>query len=146
MRIATLNLVRYGRFTDCVLDFAGPGVHVVVGPNEAGKSTLRESVGELLYGIHPQTKLDFLHAMQDLRIDARLQGPDGGVLDVVRLKKNKDPLRTPDDQPLPQGTLERLLAGVDREDRWGIFVGQWAPTFFGLGLALSQYEQRDGSV
>jgi hypothetical protein len=37
-------------------------------------------------------------------------------------------------------------AGVDRADRWGIFVGQWAPTFFGLGLALSQYEQRDGSV
>jgi len=25
-------------------------------------------------------------------------------------------------------------------DRWGIFVGHWAPTFFGLGLALSQYE------
>lgn len=32
-------------------------------------------------------------------------------------------------------------AGVDRADRWGIFVGEWAPTFFGLGLALSQYEQ-----
>lgn len=26
-------------------------------------------------------------------------------------------------------------------DRWGIFVGHWAPTFFGLGLALSQYEK-----
>ncbi|MGW0538444.1 hypothetical protein [Streptomyces sp. NPDC003032] len=31
-------------------------------------------------------------------------------------------------------------AGVDRADRWGIFVGEWAPTFFGLGLALAQYE------
>jgi hypothetical protein len=30
--------------------------------------------------------------------------------------------------------------GVERADRWGIFVGEWAPTFFGLGLALSQYE------
>ena len=37
-------------------------------------------------------------------------------------------------------------AGIDRADRWGIFVGQWAPTFFGLGLALAQYEQRDGSA
>ncbi|MFF4414751.1 hypothetical protein ACFYY8_19670 [Streptosporangium sp. NPDC001559] len=27
-------------------------------------------------------------------------------------------------------------AGVDRADRWGIFVGQWAPTFFALGVAL----------
>lgn len=131
MRIRALNLVRYGRFTDCALDFGAPGVHVVVGPNEAGKSTLRASVGELLYGIHPQTKLDFLHPMQDLRIDASLQGSDGGVLDVVRLKKNKDPLRTADDQPLPQGALDRLLAGVDKDDFLSVF-------------ALDHEELRDG--
>ncbi|PWI45082.1 hypothetical protein [Streptomyces sp. ICBB 8177] len=29
---------------------------------------------------------------------------------------------------------------VERADRWGIFVGEWAPTFFGLGLALATYE------
>lgn len=33
-----------------------------------------------------------------------------------------------------------------RADRWGIFVGEWAPTFFGLGLALSHYEQQDGTL
>ncbi|MEV6864827.1 hypothetical protein AB0M44_27945 [Streptosporangium subroseum] len=27
-------------------------------------------------------------------------------------------------------------AGTDRADRWGIFVGQWAPTFFAMGIAL----------
>jgi hypothetical protein len=27
-------------------------------------------------------------------------------------------------------------AGTDRADRWGIFVGQWAPTFFAMGVAL----------
>jgi hypothetical protein len=32
------------------------------------------------------------------------------------------------------------LGGVARADRWGIFVGEWAPTFFGLGLALAHYE------
>ncbi|EST21258.1 hypothetical protein N566_27570 [Streptomycetaceae bacterium MP113-05] len=36
-------------------------------------------------------------------------------------------------------------AGRDRADRWGIFVGEWAPTFFGLGLALAQHEQQDGT-
>ncbi|AQS65966.1 hypothetical protein [Streptomyces pactum] len=35
---------------------------------------------------------------------------------------------------------------VARADRWGIFVGEWAPTFFGLGLALSHYEQQDGTL
>ncbi|MFJ1569287.1 hypothetical protein [Streptomyces erythrochromogenes] len=32
---------------------------------------------------------------------------------------------------------------LERADRWGIFVGEWAPTFFGLGLALAHYEERD---
>ncbi|MET9644815.1 MULTISPECIES: hypothetical protein [Streptomyces] len=38
-------------------------------------------------------------------------------------------------------SLKAESAGTDRADRWGIFVGEWAPTFFGLGLALSQYER-----
>jgi hypothetical protein len=33
--------------------------------------------------------------------------------------------------------------GLARADRWGLFVGEWAPTFFGLGLALSHYEYRE---
>ncbi|MFF8275812.1 hypothetical protein ACF05T_06800 [Streptomyces lateritius] len=36
--------------------------------------------------------------------------------------------------------------GLARADRWGLFVGEWAPTFFGLGLALSHYEQHDGTL
>ncbi|MEO8095976.1 MAG: hypothetical protein ABI632_13745 [Pseudolysinimonas sp.] len=27
-----------------------------------------------------------------------------------------------------------------QSDRWGIFVGQWAPTFFALGIALKHEE------
>ncbi|MBP0457121.1 hypothetical protein [Streptomyces montanisoli] len=33
-------------------------------------------------------------------------------------------------------------ADVDRADRWGIFIGHWAPSFFGLGLALANYEKK----
>jgi hypothetical protein len=32
-------------------------------------------------------------------------------------------------------------AGLDRADRWGIFVGEWAPTFIALGNALRSYEK-----
>ncbi|GAA4942189.1 hypothetical protein HD597_001129 [Nonomuraea thailandensis] len=31
-------------------------------------------------------------------------------------------------------------AGLDRADRWGIFIGEWAPTFFAMGLALRMEE------
>ncbi|WP_239116121.1 hypothetical protein [Planotetraspora kaengkrachanensis] len=34
-------------------------------------------------------------------------------------------------------------AGVDRADRWGLFVGEWAPTFFAMGVALRMEELRE---
>ncbi|MGW2688279.1 hypothetical protein ACWC6I_34605 [Streptomyces sp. NPDC001414] len=37
-------------------------------------------------------------------------------------------------------------AGVERADRWGIFVGAWERAFIGLGLALSHYEQQEGTL
>ncbi|MEU9516138.1 hypothetical protein [Micromonospora sp. NPDC048169] len=32
-------------------------------------------------------------------------------------------------------------AGVARADRWGIFIGEWAPTFFAIGNGLRTYEK-----
>ncbi len=29
---------------------------------------------------------------------------------------------------------------LDRSDRWGIFIGEWAPTFFALGVGLRMEE------
>ncbi|MGY5048471.1 hypothetical protein ACWDE0_23075 [Streptomyces sp. 900105755] len=43
-------------------------------------------------------------------------------------------------------SLKAEQAGIERADRWGIFVGEWAPTFIGIGLALSHYEQQEGSL
>ncbi|MFD9404042.1 hypothetical protein ACFWA4_35100 [Streptomyces sp. NPDC060011] len=38
-------------------------------------------------------------------------------------------------------SLEVEPAGIDRADRWGIFVATWPATWFGLGQALAQYER-----
>ncbi|WP_226962618.1 hypothetical protein [Streptomyces sp. C8S0] len=35
---------------------------------------------------------------------------------------------------------------IERADRWGIFVGEWAPTFFALGLALANYERDEAAA
>lgn len=32
-------------------------------------------------------------------------------------------------------------AGIARADRWGIFIGEWAPTFFAMGNGLRTYEK-----
>ena len=53
MRLDRLDLTRYGRFTDVRLDFPppapdAPDLHVIFGPNEAGKSTLFSAWLDLL--------------------------------------------------------------------------------------------------
>ncbi|OPC77033.1 hypothetical protein B4N89_41395 [Embleya scabrispora] len=41
------------------------------------------------------------------------------------------------------GSMKVEPHGVDRADRWGLFVGEWAPTFFAIGVALKLEEDRD---
>jgi hypothetical protein len=36
-------------------------------------------------------------------------------------------------------------AGIDRADRWGLFVGEWAPTFIAMGVAL-RIEETHGEL
>ncbi|WP_328886131.1 hypothetical protein [Streptomyces sp. NBC_00316] len=38
------------------------------------------------------------------------------------------------------GSMKLDPLGVARADRCGIFIGEWAPTFFAIGLALANYE------
>lgn len=122
MRLDRLHLAKYGRFTDHVLDFSAPGVHLVVGPNEAGKSTMRNAVTDLLYGIPARTTYGYLHGMQDLRIGALLRASDGSELEIVRLKKIKDPLRTVGDEVLDPRELQSILAGVTKDDFTDVFA------------------------
>ncbi|MGH3568751.1 MAG: AAA family ATPase [Pseudonocardia sp.] len=49
MRIASLTLERYGAYEHRRLAF-GPGLTLVTGPNEAGKSTLLDALSDLLWG------------------------------------------------------------------------------------------------
>lgn len=121
MRIDRLDLLAFGCFTDRVLDLSAPGVHVVTGPNEAGKSTARHAIGQLLYGIDVQTRYGFVHGMTDLRLGALLRDADGGELAVVRHKRRNNPLTTPDGTPLDERELTRVLADVAARDFHDVF-------------------------
>lgn len=48
MRIRRLRLVNFGRFSDSELAL-DPGLNLIVGPNESGKSTVVEALGTALY-------------------------------------------------------------------------------------------------
>ncbi|MBR7833267.1 AAA family ATPase [Actinospica durhamensis] len=116
MRIDELDLAMFGCFTGQVLNLSGSGVHLVVGPNEAGKSTIRHAIAELLYGIDERTSYDFVHQYSDLRIAARLRAADGSVTAAVRHKRRNNPLTTPDGSPLDQRILTALTSGMERSE------------------------------
>ena len=69
MRLLTLELERYGPFTDRELIFPKDAkLCVVYGKNEAGKSCTLAAVTDLLFGIEPRTHYDFLHDGPTMRI------------------------------------------------------------------------------
>lgn len=83
MRVRSLTMQRYGAFTDRGLEF-GPGLSLVVGVNEAGKSTALEGLSDLLWGIPPGSGQTFLHGRQSLALRAVLEFGSGQRVEVVR--------------------------------------------------------------
>jgi len=123
MRIRELNLIRYGKFTDrsLQLPLKDRDIHLIVGPNEAGKSTVRSAIGDWLFGIPMRTPLAFLHPMPELRIGGvieRRPADGSGALESLafdRTKGNKNTLRAPGDEALPDGVLQSWLGGLQAQ-------------------------------
>lgn len=116
MRILELDLLAFGPFTDTSFDFAGAGegLHIVYGPNEAGKSTTLRALRGLLFGIESRSPDDHVHPYPDLRIGATLRFADGEVLKVVRRKGNKNTLRDGSDtNPVAGDVLAKALGSID---------------------------------
>ncbi len=135
MRLCELQLLAFGPFTDASLQFESPpaseaqagapssGMHVIYGPNEAGKSTALRAITALLYGIPSRTGDAHVHAMKKLRVGGVLEFGGGERLRIVRRKGLKRTLLDVDDKPIDEARLSRALCGVGRS----LFV-----TMFGL--------------
>ncbi len=117
MEIRELNLAAFGPFSDRLLDFstAGSGLHIVYGPNEAGKSSSLRGLKALLFGIPGRTSDNFRHENKDLRIRGTLCNRNGHELRFVRRKGNKNTLLSPDGGLLGDAALAPFLHGVSAE-------------------------------
>lgn len=49
MKIRNIHIAGYGRFLGQALEFS-PGLQIIIGPNEKGKSTIRAFIADMLYG------------------------------------------------------------------------------------------------
>lgn len=124
MRFARLLLKAYGPFTGRALEFARRGasdLHLVYGPNEAGKSSTLRAVRGLLFGVPERTPDNFLHDFGDLRVGAELELSNGERLGLMRRKGRKQTLFPLDlasgaeltTTPFDEERLARLLGGLD---------------------------------
>lgn len=115
MRLIRLALERYGAFTDRTVAFRPDArLHVVLGANEAGKSTALAAVTDLLFGFGKTTPYAFLHDMPQLRLGAEIAAADGRRLSFRRRKGNSRTLIDAADAPLADDALAPYLGGLSR--------------------------------
>lgn len=114
MKLLNLHLLAYGPFTDRHLDLSAgsEGLHLVFGPNEAGKSSALRALRALLYGVPERTPDDFRHGKTELRVGGLLRGADGTELRCYRRKGRKNTLLDASGDPIAEDRLARLLGGV----------------------------------
>ncbi|WP_237213862.1 AAA family ATPase, partial [Falsiroseomonas oryziterrae] len=133
MRLLALDLQRYGHLTDAALRFPEEaGLHVVLGANEAGKSTALSAIGDALFGFPHVTRFAFLHETTQLRIGFEVLARDGPRARFARLKRRKDALLDASDSPVPEAALQRFLGGAGRD-------------LFEKGFGLNAAALRDGA-
>ncbi len=116
MRISRLDLLRYGKFTDYSISLpqSVQDFHLVIGPNEAGKSTIRSAILDLLFEIETRSAYNFLHPYSEMKLAALIEN-DNQQLDFYRTKARKQSLFCSiSDAVLPQGKLTDFLGTTDR--------------------------------
>ena len=124
MRLSKLYLKAFGPYTEQVIDFAGTdaSLHIICGPNEAGKSSLLRAVRGLFFGISERTLDNFLHENAVLRIAGIVKDDTGHQLFAMRRKARKQPLRewngnvgtdiVCESEPLPDGAISALMGNI----------------------------------
>jgi uncharacterized protein YhaN len=118
MKICEIRLIAFGPFTDVRIDLSGgkEGLHIIYGPNEAGKSSALRALRHMLYGIPERSLDDFLHPYTKMRVGAAIQRKDGDVLEFVRRKGRSNTLRALDDKTvLDESILHQFLSGVNAD-------------------------------
>jgi len=118
MRLKRLDLKAFGPFTERPsLDFnsKGPGLHIIFGANEAGKSSSLRALKALLYGFPQQTPDNFIHNYDQLLVGGCLENSVGEEIIFQRRKKRIGDIINEAGDPLDLGVLAPYRNGVEPE-------------------------------
>ena len=122
MRFREISVNRYNIFRDRKWEFA-PGLQVIYGPNEAGKSTLLQLVREVLFGFpHRHRYKDF---SGEMTASAILDFSDGRSVAFTRRKGNQRVVVGTDDHseaPVDSARLSDLLGAASSDVYQRVFA------------------------
>lgn len=131
MKLVRLLLQAFGPFTNKVVDFpvGTADLHLIHGPNEAGKSSALRAMTDLRFGIPVRSPDDFVHAAGDLRIAGVFLDQAGNRVGLIRRKGRGATLsrlnlgtEEPDTTLTVDGTQEReLTGGLERTEFEAMF-------------------------
>jgi uncharacterized protein YhaN len=115
MRFNRFTLDQYGPFhsTTVVLD-ARPGVvNVILAPNGAGKSVLRQGFRDLIFGIGAQSPMSFRYGYKSMRLMADVVDQDGRTLSIGRRKGRGNTLIDAASGEVDPSVMASLIGGAD---------------------------------
>ncbi|MET0747423.1 MAG: AAA family ATPase [Rhizobium sp.] len=118
MRFSRLDILRYGALTDRSLTFRPDAqLHIIYGPNEAGKSSALAAISDLMFGFPTAAEYSFLHDANTLRVGAEIFGRDGQKLAFRRRRGRKNTLLTADaaETALSEDALAAFLGSLNRD-------------------------------
>ncbi|MBT6275767.1 MAG: AAA family ATPase, partial [Chromatiales bacterium] len=116
MRLTRLMLHAFGPFTEMELDLNGEearpsgGLHLIYGPNEAGKSATLRALTDLRFGIPVRSTDNFIHAYGDMCIAGIFETAEGERVGLRRTKGRKNTLTK-----FAPSTIDGAPAGTEWE-------------------------------
>lgn len=116
MRLEAISLENYGAFAARSLELGEkPGLTIVYGPNEAGKSTFLAAIGDFLFTIPNNSPRGGMFGYDAMRIGATLRTRDGRRLVLRRRKGRGITLTDEAGAPVDDTVLAQLLGSTTRE-------------------------------
>ena len=145
LHFESFELRAFGPFTATSLELgsgAGGGLHIICGPNEAGKSSAQRGIGDFLFGIPPRSTDNQLHEYVDMRLAAVLVDEHGRRHELVRRKGARSTLLGPDQEPVDEALLDGMLGGMTRD----VFESMFSITHESLVVGGKALLAADGNV
>ena len=122
MRLTRLDLLKYGAIDGRSMRLRPDAkLHVILGANEAGKSSTLAAVSDLLFGFPSRTPYDFRFKTSELRLGGEVASRAGAKLAFVRRKGTKNTLLDLADKPLDDNALTPFLGQMTRDIFTGAF-------------------------